>query len=278
MKRKFLLAIGLSLIFLCLIQIYVLHILKPPDKLEVDFFNVGQGDAIFIQAPNGVQVLIDAGPDLSVLQELAKVMNPFDRSIDLLIATHPDLDHVGGFPEVLGRFEAGVFVTASSTKVTAVTEEIEKLIPVLLVNAGDRILLDSVRDIYIDILFPYDEYTTSDANDRSVVTRVVYGEIDFVLTGDASQKVEKYLLENYPKYLEAEVLKAGHHGSKTSSAEEFIKTVSPSYVVISAGEGNKYGHPSDETLETLEKFDLEILETKNGAVHFETDGKVLEIK
>lgn len=265
----------ISLLVLLLFQFFSTFSFKTDDFLTVTFLNVGQGDSILIEVPNGVQTLIDAGSGQKVLQELAKEINPFDRSIDLVIATHPDLDHIGGFPEVLKRFSVGSFLTSSSTKETETSEAIEELIQVEFINNGDRIILDSERNIYIDVLFPYDEYTTSDANDRSLVMRLTYGEIEFLFTGDASEKIEEYLVQNFKKYLPADVLKAGHHGSKTSTREDFVSAVSPKYVVISAGQDNKYGHPHKEVLDTLEKFDLDILYTKNGPVSFKTNGKTL---
>lgn len=272
------------LVFALLIQSITLHDEYISDgELVVAFLNVGQGDAVYIEAPNRVQVLIDSGPNSAVLKEVSSLVPFHDRTIDILIATHPDLDHIGGMPEILKRYEVGRYIFATSTKTTDATETVERLLEVegaeiIHPRRGDRIILDPKENIYIDILFPDYLHTSSDANDQSVITRLVYGETEFLLTGDASKEVEEYLLE-FEDDIQADVLKAGHHGSKTSSAEEFVRAVDPQYVVVSAGVDNRYGHPHKEVIDLFTTLGVEVESTKEGMVVFRSNGeRVVNVK
>lgn len=242
------------------------------DVLQVTFLSVGQGDAIFIETPNKVQVLIDTGPDETVLRALGQEMHFYDHAIDIVITTHPDLDHIGGTPEILKRFAVTKYITSSTTKENAVTDAIATHVDRIILKSGDRIMLDPERNIYMDILFPDGIYQTSESNDQSLVTRLVYGDTSFLFTGDASKSVEKYLIDYFHDYVDVDVLKAGHHGSRTSSSQEFLEKTSPSFVVISAGEGNRYGHPHDEVIDRIKTVADQILYTANGPVTFYSDG------
>lgn len=276
MQRQIAIGFGaLGFLFIGLIVQVCVISSEQSDYLSVTFLNVGQGDAIFIEAPNGVQVLIDGGPDSSVLRELHKVMSFFDKEIDLVIVTHPDADHIAGIPEVLKRFKVDQYITATSSKETAITKVIDDLAVIDFVKEGDIILLDPLNNIYLEVLSPRNDIVASNANDQSVIVRLVFNEIQFMLTGDASKSVENNLVQKYSDNLEAEVLKAGHHGSKTSTDENFLSQVAPKYAVVSAGENNKYGHPNEEVISLLKENQIQILETKNGAIRFQTDGKEL---
>jgi competence protein ComEC len=246
-------------------------------ELEVDFLDVGQGDAALITAPNGSQILIDAGPNKAVLRELSKVMPFYDKTIDMVIESHPDSDHIGGLPEILNRYEVGIVMESGVNADSAIYVETEKLIgekniKKVLARRGTRINLGDGG--YLDILFPDRDVAGMDTNDASVIAKLVYGSKSFLFAGDSPAKMEKYLVSSEKGELDADVLKVGHHGSKTSSSEEFLGYVSPEYAVISVGAENKYGHPHQEALDRLQKFGINILRTDElGTIKMQTDGE-----
>lgn len=243
--------------------------------------DVGQGDAIFIKAPGGRQMLVDGGPDNSVLRELGKVMPFYDRSIDVVVATHADQDHIGGLIEVLKRYKVDLFVRSNTTSTSAVYVELENLIKEKkikeeIITAPERLILGSGAEF--DILFPNQNTAGWETNDASVVGKLVYGKNSFLLTGDSPLAVEKYLVGKYGQFLDSDVLKVGHHGSKNSSSELYIGTVTPEYSIISAGADNKYGHPTPEVINILARFESKALETLGkGMVIFKTDGQNLTL-
>ncbi|MFA4890344.1 MAG: ComEC/Rec2 family competence protein [Candidatus Paceibacterota bacterium] len=251
-------------------------------ELEVDFLDVGQGDAIFIQASNGNQILIDAGPNKAVLRELSKVMPFYDRSIDMVIESHPDSDHIGGLPEILNRYDVGVVMESGVNTDSAVYAETEKLISEknikkILARKETRVNLGDGG--YMDILFPDRDVAGMDTNDASIIMKLQYGSKSFLFTGDSPAKMEKYLISLDGKNLDADVLKVGHHGSKTSSSQEFLGYVSPEYAVISVGKDNKYGHPHQEILDRFQKFGINILRTDQlGAIKIKSDGENFKIQ
>lgn len=239
------------------------------DELEIVFFDVGQGDSIYIETPNSFQVLIDGGPNLKVLEKLGQEMPFYDRSIDLVVLTHPDHDHLYGLLEVLKRYEVKNILWTGIVKDSAEYREWVKLIKeeqanILIAEVGQRIVLK--EDIYLEIIHPFENLEGREekyVNDTSVVARLVFNEGKVLLTGDISKKVEKQL-EN----VRAGILKVAHHGSKSSSCFEFIEKVSPEIAVISVGE-NSWGHPSEEVLQTLQQFDIQVLITKEiGDIRF----------
>ena len=243
--------------------------------VKVSFLDVGQGDAIFIEAPNGVQVLVDGGPGDAVQRQLPEVMRFWDRSIDILVATHPDADHIGGLPEVLRRYRVDYVLDTEIGSDTGVYDEYtyqrdRSRAERIQAQAGGVIVLDRERGVFIEVLFPGKNIIdVSDKNDTSIVLRLVYGESEVLLTGDASTKIEKYLVSKYGKNLESDILKLGHHGSKTSTSEEFLQVVSPSSVVISAGKDNRYGHPHQEVIRGVQDFGSNIYSTNEAdAVRF----------
>ena len=244
--------------------------------LTVAFLDVGQGDAIFIETPNGTQVLLDGGPNKKVLRELSELMPFYDRSIDMIITSHPDMDHIGGVPDVLGRFEVEHIMIPGVGSDTEVYEEMinvvqEKNIEILYARVG-RIYLDQENNIYLDILFPDRDVTDFDKNLASIVAKLVYGDATFLFTGDSPKSIEKYLVSVDSGTLDVDVLKLGHHGSKTSTSPDYLGYTSPDYAIISAGKDNSYGHPHQEVLDALNQFDIEYFETAEGTIVFECDG------
>ena len=257
---------------------------QPTEILEVTFLDVGQGDAIFIQAPNGNQILIDTGPTDVVIRKLSEILPYYDRYIDFVITTHPDLDHIGGAPTLFDRYKIGTYIFYENEPVSDVIERLNESIAnngvaTGHVRAGDRIVLDARRNIYLDVLWPSDKYESEDKNDLSIVTKLVYKNADVLLTGDASAKIERLLISEYADdaagtYLQSDILKLGHHGSKTSSSEAFLKMVAPAFSIVSAGLNNRYNHPSPEVIERLERFGFTIMKTTDlGSVVFRTNGE-----
>lgn len=245
--------------------------------LTVAFLDVGQGDAIYIEAPNGNQILIDGGSNKSVLRELSKVMPFYDRTIDIVLATHPDKDHIGGLVDVLDRFEVETFIEPGVSSDTAVYASLvrhieQNKVESIIARRGQKIVLDD--EVVFTILFPDRGVSGVGSNDASIVAQLVYGETEFLLTGDSPRKIEKYLVSVDGKNLKSDVLKAGHHGSKTSSSELFVGFVSPKYGIISAGRDNRYGHPHKEVLDVFEKFNIPLKNTaESGTIIFTSDGE-----
>jgi competence protein ComEC len=249
--------------------------------LTVAFLDVGQGDATFIKTPDGHQMLIDGGPNSSVLRELGKVMPFYDRSIDVVLATHADQDHIGGLVEVLKRFKVDLFIETNTTSTSAVYRELEDLIKEKnikkeIITSPEILTLGSGTEF--NILYPMQDTAGWDTNDSSIVGKLIYGNNSFLLTGDSPQKIEKYLVGKYGTSLKSDVLKVGHHGSKNSSSEIFIGTVSPTYSIISAGLDNRYGHPNKEALDILNQFGSQILKTMGGGmIEFKSDGQNINL-
>ncbi len=246
--------------------------------LNVSFLDVGQGDSIFIEAPNGKQLLIDGGRNGSVVSELASQMSFQDRQIDVVLATHPDSDHIGGLPEVFSRFDILNFVDTGTKGETNTYRTLMDLVlsensNYVKAKRGLVIVLDKKNGVYFQVLAPDENITFKDINDTSIVGRLVFGESSFLLTGDASKAVENILVYSDGEILDSDILKSGHHGSKTSSSLLFLEEVSPDVSIISAGYNNSYGHPHINVLENIKAVDSEILETsKDGTITFQSDG------
>ena len=253
-------------------------------RLTVAFLDVGQGDAIFIETPEGNQVLIDGGPNKKVLSELSRVMPFYDRSIDALVLTHPQLDHLGGLVEVLRRYDAD-FVFEPGTKHSIAEFELwenlleEKGVARILAKRGQIIRLSP--DIYFEILSPEPgafENKVADLNEVVVAGRLVYGETEFLFTGDLTKFGEIKILASGSE-IQSDVLKVAHHGSKNSSVEKFLAAVSPKIAVIMSGKNNRYGHPNAETLLKLEKIGAQIFRTDtSGTIILQSDGKNVFVK
>ncbi len=261
------------------INIYLFYLdFKGFDKgLTFAMLDVGQGDAFFIESPTGTQILIDGGPPRKILSQLSRVMSPFDRTIDGIFITNPDQDHIGGFLDVLKVykvdkvFEPGTY-NDSKTYQNLVKEIKNKNIPNILAKKGMR--LDIGGGIMIDILFPDRDVSFWDSNDGSIVARLSYGKTAVMLTGDSTTETEKIILAQYSKTaLTSTILKVGHHGSRTSTSEAFVKAVSPEYALISDGKDNNYGHPHKDTLDTLTSFGAKIFRTDLlGTIIMKSDG------
>ena len=253
-------------------------------ELRVSFLDVGQGDAILIEGPTGVELLIDGGKDRSVLRELPRVMGPLDRSIDMVLATHPDADHIGGLPDVLARYRVSLILMPARGTDSPQAERFADAIS-REPNAFGKIAVGGQRihlggGAYADVLYP-DERAASlrETNDASVMVRVVYGESEFLLTGDAPSWAEDRVVSQYGDRLQSDVLKAGHHGSRTSTGDALLAAADPTYVVVSAGKDNSYGHPHEEVVARVLKSGATLLSTiDSGTITFSTNGTKLEVR
>ena len=259
---------------------YLLWQTEHRQLLTVAFLDVGQGDAIFIEAPNGNQVIVDGGPDGSILAELGRVMPFYDKHIDMLLVTNPDLDHYGGFIDVMEQYAVAAILlpgTHSETPTYAAFAGTiqEHHIPSLVVAQGMRFVLDAKREIFLDILFPNQDVSKWKSNDGSTIAKLTYGTASILLTGDSTMRTEQIVMRDFmPEVLHADILKVGHHGSKTSTSEAFLKAVAPTTAIISAGRDNRYGLPKQEILDRLKNGNiLTLITAAEGTIVVRSDGK-----
>lgn len=240
-----------------------------PKTLTVFVFDIGQGDAIFIDGPEK-QVLIDGGPDAAVLEKLQSVMLPWDHSLDLIINTHPHADHLMGLVPVLQNYKVDLVADSGQGYSTPEFREYQHLAPEALhLKNGDT--YDLGNGARLDVFWPavpYGDVVLEDPNDGSVVALLTYGETTILLTGDAGIGEEAgWSLPH------ADVLKVGHHGSRTSSSEKLLQMTTPDYGIISVAADNSYGLPDEDVLARLEKFEVTVYRTdRDGDIRVMSSG------
>ena len=268
----------------------------PDGKMHVVFCDVGQGDGAYIRFPDGRDMVIDGGPDNSILQCLGRHMPFWDRHIDLLVMTHPQKDHMQGLIDVVGRFSVEYFLRSDTVNNT---EGYKKLTALLarnnviqrFVTQDDRI---SVGPASLSVLWPSKEQITKgtttasiadstqesrvlgaksiEMNDFSVVLELQYGSFSTIFTGDADSHVQNSFTGSKLSDADVEVLKVPHHGSKTGMTRDFIDWISPKLAVVSVGK-NSYGHPTQEAQDMLNSVGSRILRTdQHGDIEVITDG------
>lgn len=247
-------------------------------KLHITFFDVGQGDATFIQTPSGRQILVDGGMYASILSDQLGQQMPFwDKEIDLVVATHPDADHVSGLAELFGRYHVPTLITdgeglGESPIYDAVLQaaaqngtKIQRAVAGEVIEIGDGVRLE--------IVHPGETLNEDNRNQNSVSMRLVYGDFTYLFTGDAEQEAEQTMLAN-GRPLSAVVFKAGHHGSNSSSSAPFLQAVQPQLIIVSAGKDNKFGHPHPDMLQRAEDIGAAVLRTDElGTIEVITDGR-----
>ncbi len=278
------LAVPLSL---AAVLVWTAALTNEDGRLHVVFADVGNGDSVLIISPTGRQVLVDGGPEAQDATRLLGSAMPFwDRSLDVVVLTHGHADHITGLLDVLRRYDVGHIVEREAEHTTpdylswrhAVENEGSV---VTQARAGQ--VIDLGDGATIEFLHPPETLmsgTDSDLNNASIVLRVVYGDVSFLLTGDIFVEAERDMLSRGID-VRSTVLKVPHHGSRTSSSPEFIGQVGPSVAVISVGADNRFGHPHTETLEVLRRHALEapVLMTKDrGMIRFVTDGTTLNVE
>lgn len=239
--------------------------LQANGHLVVHFFDVGQGDATLLITPSGKQILIDGGPNMEVLERLGSFMPFFDRTIDMLVLTHPDTDHLTALPNIVQRYNIGAVLLAGTDKHTARYTELleyieQKQLPVVWAETSKKFIFSD--GVSIEMLWPDINNVSEikDANDASIVLRVQYNGASILCTGDIEEWAEKEILAS-GRSIQADVLKVPHHGSRTSSSTGFLLAVAPKLAIISAGADNRFGHPHPEVVQRYEKLDISVRNT-----------------
>lgn len=273
------------LLVLIVIAIFLFSVVfghKKQGVLTFAVLDIGQGDALYIESPTGTQVIVDGGPGNNLLKALPKVMPFYDRSVDMIVVTNPDSDHYEGFIKFLDKYKVEKVLEPGTTNAYPAYAVFEnkvkqKNISKTIARRGQEI--DLGGGAYLQILFPDRNVSEVSPNTGSIVMKLIYGDTSVMLQGDSISNIEQYLLELDGDYLKSDIFKAGHHGSRTSSVEEYVAKVSPKWTVISSGKNNSYGHPHKETLATMKKLQIPTYDTcNNGTIVFESDGKIFVLK
>ncbi len=294
-------------LFTALLSMYTYILLPNHKNLEVSFLDIGQGDAIYVKAPNGNSILIDGGPPGgSVSSKISETTDVFDKHIDVIMGTHADADHIGGFYDVLQNYSASLYIDPHFSSNTIIYKKLtdliyEKKIEKITARKGIQVILDSDKKVELEILYPSNSYPVYmyneceknkkgkrkkkceknlqvETNQTSIVARLKFGNKSFLFTGDAPLSVEDFLMSTIDrKEIQSNVLKVGHHGSKTSTSEKFLSIVKPEYAVISSGRKNRYGHPHKDVLNVLKN--TKVFRTDElGTIKIISDGDSLDIK
>ncbi len=269
------------------ILVWLVTLTMPDDKLHVSFFDVGQGDAILIQTPSHQNILIDGGPDPQKINlELSKKLPFWDRTIDLMISTQPQADHVTGLVEILQRYKVKQVLEPGVPYDSSIYQEWLKLVDEgqikhEIARAGQ--VIDLGNGIKLEVLNPPAELlqgTSHDVDNNGVVIKLSWGKVSFLFTADIREEAEFELIRQRAN-LRSTLLKVAHHGSKTSTSLQFLAAVDLEIAVISVGADNPFGHPSPEVVERLVDRlgdDKVYLTSKNGTIEFITDGEKLWVK
>jgi competence protein ComEC len=282
MRSRYVVPLGVAILVVANVFVWWTIFSGDTRELTVTFLDVGQGDAILIESPTGLQMLIDGGGDRTVLRELGDVLGPYDRDIDIVVATHPDKDHIGGLADVFERYEVDYFLESGAVNDTSATAALraaaQKEPDLTRAIATRGLRLDLGGGSYALVLYPDRDVSKVDTNDSSIAMRIVYGTTSFVFTGDVTSNVEEWLvlLDGDSGMLDADFLKAGHHGSKYATSDAWLASVTPSIVAISVGNNNSYGHPTQEVLERVASGGAKIYRTdEDGRLVFTSDGRTI---
>lgn len=247
------------------------------DGLIVHYLDVGQGDSIFIELPRGDTLLIDAGNKSNGEGIVEYIISRGYNTLNYVIATHPHADHIGGMEDVVRNFKIDNFYMPKKTHTTKTFENMlvalkETGVSVKTAKAGVEIIKD---DKIKAVLVGPTKDNYNNLNDYSAVLKLDYLDRSFLFTGDAEKEGEETISMDY----KTDVLKVGHHGSDTSTTDDFLKKASPKYAIISAGKNNKYNHPSDITIKKLKDKGIKIYRTDtNGTIIFASDGHKIIIQ
>ncbi|OGH92796.1 MAG: hypothetical protein A2534_02220 [Candidatus Magasanikbacteria bacterium RIFOXYD2_FULL_39_9] len=275
-SKKILLAASAVLIISLGLLGYFLYKSSTKHSFKITFFDIGQGDAALIQFDNGQKMLVDCGADRKILAKLGRALPFYDRTIDYVLATHSDLDHYGGCVDVLKNYKVKEIILNNRKKeYDPYWREWDKAVK----NEGANIkIIDSpqvwtIASSTLEFLSPDSslalEVGADDSNNYSIVFRLKNQEKSFLFTADMETPLENALLKKYCvststkpcTVLESDILKVGHHGSDSSSGEEFLRAVNPQKAIVSNGKNNRYGHPSLRVLKKVERSGAEILRT-----------------
>ncbi len=237
-----------------------------PSSLRVHFLDIGQGDATLIDFPDGQQMLVDCAIDARILEALGRAMEFYDKTIDYLVVSHPDLDHYGGCQDVLDRFEIKQIIMTGYGKSENTTWK-SFLAAAEAEHAERKYITErqiwNIASSTVDFLYPDHDVeldpkipgiaTKDESNNTSIILKLGYGKHTLLLTADMGVDLEQYLLQTYQDALNVDILKIGHHGSAGSTGDQFLHIVTPYDAINSSGVGNSYGHPSRRVLKRLER-------------------------
>lgn len=271
MQRQIIMWI-LSVIIFLLIGTPVVYAEEHPE-MDVHFIDVGQGDSILVQTPSGKNILIDGGSPDAGKQVVAFLKEHDVEKLDLMIATHPDIDHIGGLPDVMKSVEVDRIVDTGkihSTRTYAryISQVLKRQIPIEIAERNDLLKIDP--RLKIRILNTHNGSQTN--NESSIVLKVTFKNMDFLLMSDVEKEQEKRLMKQHD--LDAEILKVAHHGSHTSTSLEFLREVSPNAAVLTYGKDNDFGHPVKRVMGNLQKVGTAVYPTAAfGDVTIRTDGQ-----
>ena len=244
-------------------------------EIYVSFIDVGQGDSILIRAKDNA-VLIDGGEARSREAVMTYLREAGVARLCMVVISHPHSDHIGSLPVILSSVDVGLVAMPDVEHPTA---SFENLLEAILNNdlevvfplSGDSLVAGIIN---LEVVSPQE--FSEDINNSSIVLRLVHGNTAFLFTGDAERQAEELMMQSVS--IRADVLKVGHHGSRTSTSQEFLETVNPSIAVISLGTGNRFGHPHPDVIGRLEKFGAEILRTDiHGNITMVTDGREIGV-
>lgn len=247
------------------------------DVLSVCYLDVGQGDSTYIKLPSGETMLIDAGEWDEADHVIEYIESDGVEKIDYLIGTHPHSDHIGGLSDIMNTFEIGKLYMPKVVHTSKTFENVLDAIEennIELHKAAEGEIIYEDDALKIEFLAPVSE-EYDDLNNYSAVIKIQYYKNSFLFMGDAEKLSENEIKGN----VDADVLKVGHHGSSTSSSKKFLNRVLPKIAVISVGEDNSYGHPSEKVIGRLKEMNVKILRTdKLGDIVIESDGENINVK
>lgn len=253
------------------------------ERLEIHFLDISQGDSVLIKTPSHQKILIDGGPDMSILDQLGQNLQFFDRKIDIMILTHAHSDHINGLIEVIRRYDVGrIYYTGVVHPSPAYFEWIEVIkrfnVPMEIVK--EQRILKLNDNLRLEFLYPFENISETEfdeLNNASIVNKLIYKDKEFLFMGDAEAEVEQDLLQAGID-LESDVIKIGHHGSSSSSTEEFLNAVDPKYAIIQCGADNAFGHPHLSVIRRLERLGINIFRNDlDGQVSVFSDGEKMDI-
>ncbi|EOU1991024.1 MBL fold metallo-hydrolase [Clostridium perfringens] len=244
-------------------------------KLMISYMDVGQGDAAYIKV-NGNDILIDAGPRSNSKELLEQLKAKNIDDFELVIATHPHEDHIGGMVDVFKEYEVKSFYSPKITHTTKTYENLVKAVKdegLKTKELKGGMVIDLGEGTKFEVFTPQkSEY--EELNDYSPIMKLSFGDTSYLFTGDAEKLAEEEALAKYKTSLDSDVIKFGHHGSSSSSSNAFIEAVSPKYGIISCAKDNKYGHPHRETLDIIKKYNIKTFRTDtDGEIILTSDGK-----
>lgn len=252
--------------------------------LSFTAFDIGQGDALFIETPDHYRILIDGGPDATILQKLGTYMPFWNRSLDLVVLTHAHADHVAGLVDVIQRYRVGAVIESNekySTAEYAAWKHDEETYGISSYSAISGMSANVGKYTTLTILAPLasaENKTFKNVHEGNVVSELVFGKTKILLMGDAERPLEESMMRRGLLHA-VDILKIGHHGSRTSSSEQFLSILDPTFAVISVGIHNKYGHPTEEVLDRIASHGIRFFRTDmNGDVEFTSDGNQVAVR